>query len=420
MRSLLDYSDTNSSLRSRFSVALLGAAVTAAFLAPLTGRAGDWPQWRGPDHNGISKETGWLSNWPAEGPKKLWDGTVGVGYSSMSVSKGRLYTMGNVENVDAVSCFDAETGKLLWKHEYPCPAKDPNGYHGTRCTPTVDLNRVYTVSRHGHFFCLDAEKGTVIWSKDFKKDFQAVMPQWGFAGSPCIEKGWVLAEVSGTNGASVVAFDKATGAVVWKNGNDVAGYASLIAFDNGGERCFAQFSSDSIIGRRMKDGSELWRSPWKTSYGVNAATPIIEGDLMFLSSNYGFGCGVLKVTPTGATEVWRNKNMKNHVNSCALVNGCIYGYDDSELKCLDWKTGAVKWGTKAYGKGSLVVADGKMILYGQGGKLGVAEVSPTEFKEICSFQALEGKDTWASPVLANGRLYVRNLDTVAAFDVKGK
>ena len=401
-----------------YLLARLGVLLAVVLFCARLAKADDWPQWRGPERNGISKETGWLSQWPAEGLKKMWEVNVGVGYSTMSVSQGRVYTMGNVEDTDRVSCFDAESGKPLWKHEYPCLAKDPNGYHGTRCTPTVDGNRVYTLSRHGNFFCLDAESGKVIWSKDFKKDFDGATPKWGFSGSPLIEKGWVLTEVSG-NGASVVAFDKLTGAVVWKNGDDRAGYSSLIAFDHGGEHCFAQFSTDHIIGRRMKDGSELWRLLWKTDYGVNAATPIIANDEMFLSSGYGYGCALLKVSPKQATEVWRNKNMRNHVNSCVLVNGYLYGYDDSELKCLDWKTGAVKWATKDYGKGALMAADGKLILWGQNGKLGLAEISPEAFKQITSFQALGGKNTWASPVLANGRIYVRNLEAMAAFDVKG-
>ena len=390
-------------------------------LIPLVSQvsAEDWPRWRGPKLDGISTETGWLKEWPAAGPARLWEASVGVGYSSFAVSGGRLYTMGNVADTDVVSCLDAETGKLIWKYEYPCPAKDPNGFHGTRCTPTIDQNRVYTLSRHGHFFCLDAATGKKIWSKDFVKDFGGKTPQWGYAGSPLIENDWVLTEVSAP-GASVAAFDKATGELVWKNGDDGAGYASLIAYDIDGQRCFAQFSKDQIIGRRMKDGSELWRMRWKTDWGVNAATPIIHGDEMFLSSNYGFGCALLKVSQDGAKDIWRNKEMKNHVNSCLWLDGYLYGYDDENLKCLDAKSGEVKWSTDAYGKGALISADGKLILYSQTGKLGLAEVSPKEFKEICSFQALAGKNTWANPVLANGRLYVRSLDKMAAFDVKGK
>ena len=284
----------------------------------------------------------------------------------------------------------------------------------------MDGDRVYTLSRQGHFYCLDTAKGSVKWMNDCRKDFGGNVPTWGFAGSPLIEKDWVLTETGSEGGASVVALGKMTGKVGWRAGNDPAGYASLIAFDLGGERCFAQFSKEHIVGRRMKDGSELWRHVWKTSYGVNSATPIVMGDELFISSGYGYGCAVLKMSPTAVTEVWRNKNMRNHVNSCVLVDGFLYGYDEGQLKCLDWKSGEVKWANGNYGKGSLMFADGKLILYGQSGKLGLAEASPAGFKELCSFQALPGKDTWANPVLANGRLYCRSLEKMVALDVKGK
>jgi outer membrane protein assembly factor BamB len=272
-------------------------------------------------------------------------------------------------------------------------------------------------------FCLDAKTGKVKWAKDLVSDLGGIEPWhsgsregWGFAGSPLIEKEMVLVEPGGTNGASVVALNKMNGEVIWKNGNDIAGYASLIAFDLEGERCFAHFSAAHLVIRRMKDGSELWRIPWKTSYGVNAATPIIHDDHIFISSGYNFGCALIKMTKSAGQEVWRNRNMRNHVNSCVLIDGHLYGFDENELKCLDWKTGAVKWSAKGYGKGALMAANKKLILYGQTGKLGLAEASPESFKEIASFQALTGRDTWANPVLANGRIYVRNVDTLAAFD----
>jgi outer membrane protein assembly factor BamB len=406
-------------LHPHWTAACLGLGLASFLSCAPDARADDWPQWRGPDRNGISKETGWLEAWPAEGPKKLWEANVGIGFSSFSVFKGRLYTMGNVAEQDNVLCFDAETGQLKWKHEYACSSRDPNGYHGTRCTPTVDGNNVYTLSRQGHFFCLDAATGQVVWSKDFKKEFGGQWPQWGFAGSPLIEKDWVLSEAGG-NAASVVAFNKRTGEVAWKAGSDGAGYASLIAFDLGGERCFLQFSKDQLIGRKMKNGAEMWRLPWKTSYGVNATTPIIQGDEIFISTGYGYGCALLKASLTGVEEIWRNKNMRNHCNSCVLINGCIYGFDDNTLKCLDWKTGAVKWSTGDYGKGSLMSADGKLILFSDNGKLGLAQATPEAFQEICSFKALSraDKETWASPLLANGRLYVRNGPKMIALDVK--
>ncbi|MGA2656269.1 MAG: PQQ-binding-like beta-propeller repeat protein [Verrucomicrobiota bacterium] len=428
-------------LNGIFCVALtLGPALVLGLTQPALGN--DWPQWRGPNRNGISQESGWLATWAPEGPKRLWEASVGVGYSSFAVSEGRLYTMGNVAEKDTVFCLDALTGKLLWKYEYPCSSKDPNGYRGTRCTPTVDGDRVYTLSRLGHFFCLDSATGAVKWSKDFKKEFGAEPPMWGFAGSPLVERDWVLTEAGGSKGgplrqtgpniqqdwalteaggkshASVAAFDKRTGEVAWRAGSDPAGYGSLIAFDLAGERCLLQFSTDHLICRKMKDGTEVWRLSWKTNYGANTATPIIHGDEIFISSGYNFGCALLKATPTEAQEVWRNKNMRNHVNSCLLLDGFLYGYDESELKCLEWKTGQVKWSTKAYGKGAVQSAAGKLILYGQNGKLGLAAASPQAFKEVCSFQALTGNDTWANPVLANGILYVRSLDKMAALDVR--
>jgi outer membrane protein assembly factor BamB len=412
-------------LRDRVSRTFFSAL--ALLLVPFALLATDWPQWRGPNRDGMSSESNWVANWPAEGPKKLWERKVGVGYSSMSVSKGRIYTLGNTDDVDTIWCLDAGTGAPIWKYDYPCAAKDPNGFNGTRCTPTVDGDRVYTMSRHGHLFCLETSTGKVLWAKNAVTDLAGLEPRhgddgknegWGFAGSPLIEKDLVLVEAGGTNGSSVVALNKMNGALAWKNGNDIAGYASFIAFDLDGQRCFTQFSADHLVVRRMKDGSELWRHPWKTSYGVNAATPIIHNNEIFISSAYGYGCTLLKVSAAGCKEVWRNKNMKNHVNSCVLVNGYLYGFDESELKCLDWNTGEVKWSNRNYGKGSLICADGKFIVFGQGGRLGVIQPGPAECKELCSFQALRGENTWASPVLANGRLYVRNLDTLLALDVK--
>lgn len=398
---------------------LLGSAASALFLATAgMALAEDWPRWRGPSLDGISKEAGWLAQWPADGPRKLWEAPVGVGYSSFSVSQGRVFTMGNVANMDVVSCFDAETGQLVWKYEYSCSPKDPNGYVGPRGTPTVDGDRVYTMSRAGQLFCLDSAKGTVIWSKDLPKDFGGKKPTWGFSGSPLVGKDWVLCEAGGPD-AAVVALDKKTGEVVWKNGKDGAGYSSIVPFDVNGERLFAVFPSDFFVVRRMKDGSEVGRIPWKTSYGVNAATPIISGNQIFISSGYGFGCALLEVG-NGLKEVWRNKNMCNHANSCVLWQGSLYGFDENDLKCIDFKTGTVKWSEKRFGKGSLTLADGKLIVYGQKGLLATVEASPDGYKEISSIQILKGKDTWAVPVLANGRIYCRNLDTMVCLDVKGK
>src|SRR4051794_13651514 len=173
--------------------------------------------------------------------------------------------MGNVNETHHVLCLDANSGTEFWDYSYPCSSEDPNGYPGTRCSPTVDGERVYTVSREGDLFCLNARNGKVVWSKNFQKDFRAPVPTWGFAGSPLIEVNLLLVEV-GAPGASVVALNKMNGSVVWKAGSEQAGYASLVAYDWGGQRSFAVFTRENIIGRAMRGGSELWRFPWKTSF----------------------------------------------------------------------------------------------------------------------------------------------------------
>lgn len=391
--------------------------VFLALASPLL--ALDWPQWRGPARDGISQETGWTAQWPAAGPKQLWKASVGTGLSGVSVAQGRLYTMGNDAEIDTVVCLDAVTGKVVWKHSYPCDPFDPNGYPGPRCTPTVDGDRVYTVSRLGHLFCFDAASGKVIWAKELPKAYRAKPPKWGFAGSPLIEGKLLLLEV-GAKGAALVALDKATGNEVWKAGDDAAGYSSPVTLATGDTRVVAMLHAKALVGRRVTDGVELWRHPWKTDYDVNAATPIVAGDRIFISSGYGHG-GALLQLGTGAPKVlWENKAMRNQMNACVLIDGHLYGFDEKVLTCLDFNTGAVKWTESKYGKGSLMAADGKLILLGDRGLLGTAQPTPAGYREIASAQVIGGKDVWTVPVLANGRIYVRSKADLVAVDVGGR
>jgi outer membrane protein assembly factor BamB len=379
--------------------------------------AGDWPHWRGPNFDGISTETNYRVQWPAAGPKVLWRTPVGVGYSSMSVSRGWLYTMGNTKDVDAVSCVDVATGKVLWQHTYPCLAKDPQGYRGPRTTPTVDGNRVYTLSRLGHFFALDATTGRVLWAKNFARQYGAKAPTWGFSGSPLVEGRMVITEVGG-KGSSVVAFDKVTGREIWRSGNDKVAYSSIVPFMQGGQRCLAVLSAESISGRLAVNGREIWRAPWKTKYDVNAATPIVIGTLVFVSSGYGKGCALFNFSTRPPRVVWQNKNMRNHVGTCVFWDRRLYGFDERELRCLDVATGRVLWKERKYGKGSLFKAGRHWIVYSDKGYVAVADLSPAGCRELSGFQVLKGRDTWAVPVLANGLLFCRNLNTVACVDLR--
>lgn len=406
------------------NLACLTGMLTLTLTLPAV--ASDWPQWRGPNRDGISTETGWSTAWPKEGLKQVWKAEVGAGYGTVSVAKGRLYVMGNTADKDTLYCLDAGTGKQVWQYTYDCAAKDPNGYHGTRCTPTVDGELVFGTSRHGHLFCLSTADGKLKWSKEFGKDFGSKTPTWGFSLSPLVEGDLLIVETGGPE-ASIVAFNKKTGEQVWKSGSAPAAYSSPIAYTLNGERCVAVFSAQGATGRRLSDGKELWSFPWKTSYDVNAATPIIDGSKVFVSSGYGVGCGLYDISANPPKELWKNKNMRNHVNSCVLWKGHLYGFDEGSLKCLDFATGEVKWSEGKYGKGSLMIADGKLLLYGEKGQLGLAELSPEAYKEMAFVQALEvrssypggaAKQTWAAPVLANGKIYCRSQDDLVCLDVK--
>lgn len=401
---------------------ILAAVALPTFAVSKFGRTEptDWPQYRGKNRDGISTEKSWLGQWPDEGPKTLWKASVGVGFSAVSVSNGRAITMGNTQDVDTVYCFDALTGRELWKYSYPCLNR-PNLYEGgPNSTPTVSDVHVYTLSRTGQLFCLDAASGKPVWAKDLQADFGAPMPDWGFTCSPLVVGNMLFVEVGG-KGASVVAFNKATGEVLWKSGNDRVAYSSPVALKLGDDACLACFMAPGLVVLKGADGSEVCRHLWKTLYDVNAATPIITGDRIFLSSGYDAGSTLVTVGKTGAMVLWQNKNMRNHFNSSVLWDGHLYGFDESpELRCIDVKDGSIKWSQGGLGKGSLMLADGKLIVLSEKGELVIAEAKPAGFSQLARTQILGGK-CWTVPVLSDGRIYARNAKgDLVCVDVKGK
>jgi len=405
------------------------AAVVLAAASCSTATAADWPRWRGPDLNGISQETGWSFQWPADGPKQLWKVSVGIGFSSVTVSQGRVYTLGHANNTDTVFCFDTKTGTPVWKFSYMAKL-DPKYYEGgPSATPTVDPDqgagagggRIYTFSKRGLLLCLDAGKGGVIWSNNVMESLKAEMPSWGFASSVLVEGDACFVNA----GAAGTAFDKKTGKILWSSGTDAAGYSTPVPFDSGGERAVALCLKQDVAAVRVKDGVELWRYPWKTSYDVNAADPIISDDKVFISAGYDHGGALLDVSSGKARLVWENKNMRNHFNSCVLLGGFLYGFDGdagkatTTLKCLELATGEVKWAEKT-GIGGLMAADGKLIVLTEKGELMVVAATPAGFKPISRAQVLGGK-CWTTPVLANGQIFCRNAKgDLACLDVSGK
>jgi outer membrane protein assembly factor BamB len=400
-----------------FPISISLLALSAGVLS--TAHAADWPRWRGSNFDGKSAESVNKSSWGTEGPKELWRGKVGIGWSSMTVVGGRVFTMGNTSGTDAVVALDAKTGAEIWRHTYPCDEKDPNGYPGTRCTPTVDGDRVYTVSRHGDFFCLNAATGKVIWSKNFEKDFKGSTPTWGYAGSPLVEGKLVIVEVGSGDGA-VMAFDKLTGEVAWKSGGGGAGYASPVPYTLEGERAVLIFGPEGLSSLRIADGKKLWDFAWKTSYDVNASTPVVLGDKVFISSGYNTGCAMIQISGNKPVQLWKNKNLRSHMATAVYRDGVLYGFDENELRAIDVKTGAVKWSEGRYGKGSLQMVGDQLLVFGDKGLLALVEVKPDAFKEVASAQILGGKSTWIVPVLSNGLIYARSGETLVALNAGAK
>jgi outer membrane protein assembly factor BamB len=377
---------------------------------PALASADDWPRWRGPNHNGISAETRWLDSWPKGGPTVAWRSAVGTGFASVAVSRGRLYTLGNTDNADTVYCLDAATGQPLWKHAYEAP-RDPHLFEGgPTATPAVDGDRVYTLSRRGDLFCLHAATGAVAWSKNVVQETNQRVPGWGLAGSPLVHGDLLLLNL----GDAGAAFDKATGKLLWSSAVKDAGYSSPVPFRRGGE-WFGVFSSeDAYVAVNLRTGKELWRMHWVTRFGLNATDPIVVGEQVFLSSGYNKGSALLAMVEGEPKVVWQNKSLRNQLNSSVLLDGFLYGIDGdtsgrTRLRCVELKTGAVRWETEGLGCGSLTAAGGKLIVLSERGELVVAPASPEKFQPSARTKVLDGK-CWTVPVLANGRIYCRNAD----------
>lgn len=397
-------------------------AAILALLSALSLRADDWPVFRGPNHNGISNEKGWSTDWPDAGPKILWRAAVGLGFSSFAVAGGRAYTLGNISGQDVVYAFDAATGKLLWRHSYACPVGADFYQGGTSSTPTVDGKTVYTLSRKGNLFALDAEKGTVLWGRNIMNELAITEANnWGFGGSPVVDGDLLLLNAGGAG----AAFEKSTGKVVWKS-TGKAGYSTPLPFGTGARRSILLFAGRSLVAVEPQTGRSLWTFPWPTQYDVNAADPVVIGDRVIISSGYATGAAGLQIQGSRATQIWRNKNLIAHFATGIVLDGYLYaihghsGMVPGDLRCIDPKTGEVKWTERPVGIGGLTAADGKLIILSERGNLIVANPSPDSFKSIVQAQVLGGT-CWAAPVLANGRIYCRNgAGQIVCVDVKGK
>lgn len=377
----------------------------ATLLSPAALPAADWPIWRGPAYDGISTETGWTL--PAD-PQPLWEAQVGLGFSSFTISQGRLLTTGHAGGQDTVFCLDTATGKELWKHSYPADLGDKYYEGGTSATPVFDGDKAYHLSRWGDLLCFDAATGKVLWEKNVQKETGADLPDWGFAGAPLVQGALLILNV----GQAGLAVEKATGKIVWKSETGPAGYSTPYPITWDGKKLAVIGSAAAWVAVEVGTGKQLWSHRWNTRYGVNAADPILSGEHLFISSGYNKGCALLKLTAAAPEKVWENKNLKNQFNSSILLDGHLYGIDGDQnsrcaLKCVRLSDGAELWDAKETGFGSLTAADGKLIILTAKGELIIAKATPAEFDVITRAQILNGK-CWSVPVLANHHLYARN------------
>ena len=426
---------------------LRGVAVLAvlcglsAQAAESASKAGEWPQWRGPGRENKSPETGLLDSWESAPPKLLWmaDG-LGEGYASVSIADGRIYTTGNLSDGQAVIALSLDGGKVLWTKTLTEQPPE-HGYEGSRCTPTVDGDRLYVVTSNGTIACLKAEDGQVVWQKDFAKDFGGqMMSKWGFAESPLVDGDWVLCTPGGKD-AMIVALDKLTGKEIWRSampeigakGKDGAAYSSIVISHAAGVKQYVQLVGRGTIGVRASDGKFLWSYNDIANPTANIPTPIVAGDYVFTSTGYNDGgSALLKLVRDGdgvkAEEVYYHpaKTLQNHHGGMILHEGHVYfgtKHNNGFPVCVELESGKIVWGGDTRGPGSgsaaIVYADGDVIFRYQSGEVALIEATPKDYKlkGVFTPEYVGKNPCWAQPVVAGGKLYLRDQDKLMCYDV---
>ncbi|HKZ03734.1 MAG TPA: PQQ-binding-like beta-propeller repeat protein [Pyrinomonadaceae bacterium] len=386
--------------------------------------AGDWPQWRGPNRDGISKETGLMDQWPADGPPLAWKTTgAGRGYSSMAVAGGRLFTMGLRGDREFVVAFDIATGKEAWATAHGRAFRNDRG-DGPRGTPTVDGDSVYALGGDGDLSRLEARTGRIVWTMNVLRKFGGSNITWGISESPLVIGDKVLVNPGGS-GASIVALNKKDGTLIWKSQSDTAGYSSAIPVQAGGINQVVFFTSRRAVGLDLRDGRLLWEYARPSNDVANVATPIARANRVFISSDYGTGGGLVEIKAgdrgVTAEEIYFTKDMRNHHSSSILVGDYLYGFSSSILTAMRFDTGEIAWRDRSVGKGSMVYADRHLYCFSENGVVGLVEATPQGYREKGRFKIQQDSlPTWTHPIVVGGRLYIRDQDTIYAFDVKKK
>jgi len=414
------------------SVAVIG--VSAASLGLQVASAADWAQWRGPQRNGISAETGLLSEWPEGGPPLVWHAKeIGDGYSTPAVVGDRIYLISNQgtddEYVQALSASDA---KQIWRTRIGKvgPNQGPQ-YPGSRGTTTVDGKLLYALGSDGDLACIETGDGKVRWSKNLRSDFGGVPGKWAYSESPLVDGNKLLVTPGGAD-ATIVALDKQTGETIWKCATpeaDEAGYASIITVNAGGKKQYVQFLAKGLVGVDAESGKLLWRYD-RTAQGspANIPTPVAADELIYSAASRSGG-GLVKLDVDGdaikADQVYFEPKMPSSIGGSVKIGDYLYGTNSQGLMCVKFDTGEVKWQNRSVGAASVLAADGRLYVNGDTGDVALVELTPDEYREKGKFTLPDQPDrgrskAWAYPVLADGKLYLRDLGSLWCYDVSKK
>jgi outer membrane protein assembly factor BamB len=404
--------------------------IAAAVLLAGTGQGGEWPQFLGPTRDGVYAGHDLADAWPPQGPRIVWQKEVGQGFSGPVVASGKVILFHRLADKEVVECLDAESGRADWTFSYPTAYHDDFGFdEGPRATPAAAEGRVYTYGAEGVLHCLDLANGTNLWTVDARKEFHAAKGFFGIGCSPLVEGNAVILIVGGTSSAGIVAFNKGDGKVLWKAADDQASYSSPVAATINGRRYGFCFTRAGLVAADPGSGKVFFEFPFRPAIreSVSAATPLIIGDCLFLSTSYGAGAILLKIGDTGPEKVWSAKDaLSNHYATSLHCHGFLYGIDGrtdpgfqpaASLRCVELQTGKVRWRQDAFGAAVLTLADDQLLVLTAKGELIRAPASPEGFKPTARAQVLGGP-VRAHPALANGLFYARNKDKLVCLDLR--
>ncbi len=384
--------------------------------------ASDWPDFRGPNRDSRYDAGSIRNRWPDEGLPLLWRQPCGGGYASFVVADGLVFTIEQRRHQEVAVAYDLETGREEWAQSWDADFRESMGGDGPRATPTWDEGRLYVLGATGELYCFDAASGRTLWKLNILDDNGAENLYWGMSATPLVLGEKLIALPGGGSGKSVVAYHKLTGKPIWKSLSDKQAYTAPIQAELAGLKQIIIISAVRVAGLGIDDGALLWEYPWKTEYDVNAAEPLLVDDnRIFVSSGYGHGSVLLRISQTNgafkASPVWENKRMKNKFNGSVLEKGYLYGLDEGILTCLDLETGEREWKGGRYGYGQILLAGGNLIVLTEKGDLVLVETTPEAHRELARFSAISGK-TWNYPAITDGRLLVRNTTEMACFDLR--